>query len=121
MGREVEMSKKQSPKKRPKPNARQQREAKAKRRPRVQTGADATKDLAIGSGKPTQSGDTQGLSGVADADFESVRELTEEGQYLEAEVVDGVENAPSADEGPVKTREVPEDDVPAEYRGPDRE
>jgi len=49
----------------------------------VQTDVDVTKDQAIGSGKPTQSGDTQGLSGVADADFESVRELAEEGHYLE--------------------------------------
>jgi len=57
--------------------------ARGESRPRVQTDVDVTKDQAIGSGKPTQSGDTQGLSGVADADFESVRELAEEGHYLE--------------------------------------
>lgn len=57
----------------------------------------------------------QGLSGVADADSESVEQLVEEGQYYEAAVVSGVEDAPDADEGPVKTREVPEDDVPDEY------
>ena len=115
------MAKKQSPKRRQKLSVRQQRPGKAKARTRVQTDADVTEDQAIGSGEPTQSGDTQGLSGVADASFESVKELEEEGQYLEAEVVDGVENAPTADAGPVRTKEVPEDDVPPEYRGPNGE
>jgi hypothetical protein len=63
-----------------------------------------------------QSGDIQGLSGVAKADSESVVELAEEGQAFEAEVVSGVENAPDADVAEVTTREVPEDDVPPEYR-----
>lgn len=62
-----------------------------------------------------QSGDLQGLSNIADADSESVRELVEEGQYFEAEVVSGVENVPPADAGPVKTHERNEDDVPPEY------
>lgn len=47
--------------------------------------------------------------------------LAEEGQYLEAEAVDGVESAPPSNAGPVKTREVPENDVPAEYNVPNRE
>ena len=68
-----------------------------------------------GSTDSTQSGDTQGLSGYAGADSESVKELAEEGQYLEAEAVEGVEDAPDADAGPIKTKEVPEDDVPEEY------
>jgi hypothetical protein len=62
-----------------------------------------------------QSGDLQGLSEEADADSESVRELVEEGQFFEAEVINGVENAPPADAGPVKTRERKVDDVPPEY------
>ncbi|HUO31495.1 MAG TPA: hypothetical protein VMU80_19890 [Bryobacteraceae bacterium] len=68
-----------------------------------------------------QSGDLQGLSNVANADAESVRELVEEGQFFEAEVVSGVENAPPADAGPVRTRRRREDDVPPEYtdRPPD--
>ena len=115
------MKKKQSPKRRQKLKARQQRQSKAKSRPRLQTDADLTEDQPVGSGEPTQSGDTQGLSGVADANFESVKELAEEGQYLEAEVVDTVENAPGSDAGPVKTKEVPENDLPAEYRVPNRE
>jgi hypothetical protein len=115
------MTKKPSAKKRQKANARRQRPSKAKARPRIQVDADVTEDQAIGSGEPTQSGDTQGLSGTSEASFESVKELAEEGQYLEAEVVDAVESAPPADSGPVKTREVPEDDVPPEYQGPDIE
>jgi hypothetical protein len=41
--------------------------------------------------------------------------LVEEGQSFEAEIIGGVEDAPDADEGEVRTREVPEDDVPEEY------
>ncbi len=63
-----------------------------------------------------QSGDTQGLSDVAAADSESVAELVEEGQFFEAAVVAGVENAQDADVAEVTTSEVPEDDVPSEYR-----
>ena len=66
-----------------------------------------------------QSGDIQGLSGVEDVDSESVRELAEEGQDFEAGVVSGVENAPDPDVSEVKTHEVPEDDVPEEYRTQD--
>jgi hypothetical protein len=66
-----------------------------------------------------QSGDTEQISRVEIADSESVEELLEEGQAFEAGVVSGVENAPDADEGEVRTREVPEDDVPEEYLGED--
>ena len=62
-----------------------------------------------------QSGDTQGLSNLAEADSESVEELAEEGQFFEAGVISGIENAPDADQGEVTTHEVPEDDVPLEY------
>lgn len=115
------MSKKQPPKKRQKQNAGQKRQPKAKNRPPVPIDADVAEDRAIGSDESTLSGETQGLSHAAGASFESVKELVEEGQYLEAEIVEGVEDAPNADAGPVKTKEVPEDDVPAEYRVPDRE
>ena len=66
-----------------------------------------------------QSGDTQGLSGIEEAESESVRELLEEGQSFEAEVVQGVESVPDADQGEVRTHEVPEDDIPGEYIGKD--
>jgi hypothetical protein len=66
-----------------------------------------------------QSGDTQGLSDVAEAGSESVAELMEEGQSFEAEAIGGVEEAPDADVAEVHTRQVPEDDVPSEYLGRD--
>jgi len=62
-----------------------------------------------------QSGDTQQLSDVAGADSESIEELAEEGNAFEAEAVYGVENAKDPDVSEVRTHEVPEDDVPAEY------
>jgi hypothetical protein len=78
-------------------------------------GIVSPKEKGMGPGSAGQSGDTQGLSDVAGADSESVEELLEEGQFLEAEVVSGVENAPDADVAEVHTRQVPEDDVPSEY------
>jgi hypothetical protein len=45
-----------------------------------------------------QSGDLQGLSNVQGADSESVDELLEEGNALEADVGTGVEDAGGADE-----------------------
>jgi hypothetical protein len=61
-----------------------------------------------------QSGDLQGLSELESADSESVGELLEEGNAFEAEVVKGVEDVRDAKE--VATHEVPEDDIPEEYR-----
>lgn len=69
----------------------------------------------LGAGSAGQSGDTQGLSRQSYDDSESVEELLEEGQYAEAEAVSGVENAPDADQGEVRTTQFPEDDVPEEY------
>jgi hypothetical protein len=68
-----------------------------------------------GPGSAGQSGDTQGLSDVAEAGSESVLELVEEGQSFEAEVISGVEDAADPDVAEVHTKEVPEDDVPSEY------
>jgi hypothetical protein len=62
-----------------------------------------------------QSGDTQGLSDVAEAGAESVEELLEEGQSFEAGAIGGVEDAPDPDVAEVHTRQFPEDDVPSEY------
>jgi hypothetical protein len=59
------------------------------------------------------------LSDEAEADSESVLELIEEGQSFEAEAISGVEDAPDADAGEVRTKQVPEDDVPSEYLGKD--
>ncbi len=73
----------------------------------------------VGADSGGQSGDTQGLSRQSYDDSESVEELMEEGQYMEAEAVSGVENARDADEGEVRTRQFPEDDVPEEYMDED--
>ena len=66
-----------------------------------------------------QSGDTQGLSDQAQAGSSSVKELIEEGQAFEAELISGVEDAPDPDVAEVHTRQVPEDDVPGEYQDRD--
>jgi transcription termination/antitermination protein NusA len=55
-----------------------------------------------------QSGDEEGLSDEPEASSESVEELADEGQAFEAGIVDGVENAPLADEGERIIRERPE-------------
>jgi hypothetical protein len=70
----------------------------------------------LGARSGGQSGDLQGLTNREGANSESVDELLEEGNSFEAEVVKGVEDALDADEGEVRTHEVPEDDVPEEYR-----
>jgi len=62
-----------------------------------------------------QAGDLQALSNVEEVDSESVAELAAEGQFFEAGILDGVENAPDPDVAEVKTKEFPEDDVPSEY------
>ena len=69
----------------------------------------------MGPGSAGQSGDTQGLSDVAEAGPESVEELVEEGQWFEAATISGVEDAPDADVAEVHTRQVRMDDVPDEY------
>ena len=73
----------------------------------------------LGPDSAGQSGDTQQVPDVADVDSESVEELLEEGNVFEAGVVQGVENAKEPDVSEVRTREVPEDDVPEEYLNDD--
>jgi hypothetical protein len=80
---------------------------------RKRTGDATTRGLGPEAGG--QSGDTEGLSEEESVDSESVEELVEEGQAFEAGVISGVENAPDADQGEVRTRQVPVDDVPQEY------
>jgi len=82
---------------------------------------------AAGDGGPDsggQSGDDEGLDDEPEAGDESVKELVDEGQYFEAEVVEGVEDAPDADVAEVTTHErpesenenVPEEEKPGESR-----
>ena len=80
-----------------------------------------TREKGLGPGSAGQSGDTQGLSDVAEAGGESVEELVEEGQNFEAEAIEGVEDAADADVAEVHTKEVLQDDVPGEYQGQDQD
>ena len=86
-----------------------------RRSPRL-TSLDAAvvRRRGLGAAAAGQSGDTQGLSYVEDADSESVEELVEEGQSFEAGVVAGVEDA-DADQREVRSKQIREDDVPLEY------
>jgi hypothetical protein len=61
-----------------------------------------------------QSGDLQGISNIAEADPESVEELLEDGQALEAEVISGVEDAPDEKEVPSRGR-LDEDETPHSF------
>jgi hypothetical protein len=65
-------------------------------------------------------GDFGGVSLIEGADSESPKELLEEGQTFEAGIVSGVQDAPNADQGEVRTHEVEQDDVPEEYDDKDR-
>ena len=122
---------KQKPKPKPKPTKAASAKAKStkklvvagkkNRKARIPGRADSIEVVSygrrgLGARSAGQSGDTQGISAAVRTDSESVEELLEEGQSFEAEVVAGVENAPEPDESEVRTKEVPEDDVPEEYR-----
>jgi hypothetical protein len=63
----------------------------------------AVESRGLGPDAAGQSGDIEGLSTVATGNSESVTELVEEGQDLEAEKVSGVENAPDPDEAGAMT------------------
>ena len=73
----------------------------------------------LGPDSAGQSGDTQGLSDTAEMAPQSVEELVETEQTLEAEAVSGVENAPPADVDEVHTHpERPgEENIPPEEKG----
>jgi hypothetical protein len=110
------------PKARVKPRPKKRAASRGRTRGRTRRREQADLDLAatldtrgLGPEAGGQSGDTEGVSRAELADSESVEELLEEGQAFEAGVVSGVENAPDADRGPIRTKEVPEDDVPEEY------
>jgi hypothetical protein len=119
------LKKKAAPKKKahPKKAAPRKKAVQKKRRARGKSQAVGTATFEskwLGARSGGQSGDLQGLSDSAGADSESVDELLEEGNAFEAEVVEGVESAPDADQGGIKTHEVPEDDVPDEYLDKDQ-
>jgi hypothetical protein len=61
----------------------------------------------VGPDSAGQSGDSQGLSSIADAADESVEDLADEEQAFEAEVISGIEDASDHPERPVRTHERP--------------
>jgi transcription termination/antitermination protein NusA len=81
-------------------------------------------ESATGPDSAGQSGDVEGLSNEPEASSDSVEDLVESGQYYEAEVVEGVEDAPDADVAEVTTHErpetvnenIPEEELPGEKR-----
>jgi hypothetical protein len=84
-------------------------------------GLDSSRAALIPESEPErtleagQSGDTEGLSDVEDADSESVEELAEEGQDYEAEIVSGVERAADRQGKEVRT-DVEEEERPRPRR-----
>jgi hypothetical protein len=64
---------------------------------------EAAPDAGLGAESAGQSGDTMGLEREEISGPESVEELSEEGQDYEAEIIGGVEDAPDADQGGVRT------------------
>jgi hypothetical protein len=69
----------------------------------------------LGSNVGGQSGDIEELSNIAVGDSQTVIELVEAGQDLEAEVVSGVESAPEPDQAEVTTHKRREQFAPREY------
>ena len=67
-----------------------------------------------------QSGDFEGLEIHQRKGFESVTELAEEGQDLEAERLDAVEKAPDPDQTELKTRNLPNQTRPRKFEDRNR-
>lgn len=63
----------------------------------------------------SSSGDLEGLETDDSEDFESVAELANEGQDLEAEEVESMERAPNADQSELKPRKVPNETGPGKF------
>src|SRR5512146_631205 len=86
--------------------------------PEPQEGASSGED--VGAETAGQAGDTAGLSEIEDEAPQSVEELAAEGQDYEAEAVQGVEDAPPADEGevvPHPERPLLDNEIPPEKPG----
>jgi hypothetical protein len=73
---------------------------------------ESEEEATPGVHKGDLSGDLQGISTEKLSDSESVSELIEEGQDLEAELIEGIEEAPDPDQGEVRVHKAPQTDVP---------
>lgn len=89
----------------------------ARRTTEINSGSTRQGPRGVGPDSGGQSGDLQGLSRAHDVDSESVEELVEEGQGLEAGLISGVEraDADNAEDSEVTTEEPPEEKIP-KYR-----
>ena len=67
-----------------------------------------------------QSGDFEGLETHERKGFESVTELAEEGQDLEAERLDALEKAPDPDQSELKERKIPNQSGPRKFEDRNR-
>jgi hypothetical protein len=63
----------------------------------------------------TSAGDLEGLETEESEDFESVAELADEGQDLEAEQIDSIARTPDPDQSELKPRLVPEPVKPRKF------
>lgn len=112
---------KKAPKKRNAAGKQRAAKNKTAKRARLSRGLDSGRTALIPESEPErtlaagQSGDTEGLSDVEEANSESVEELAEEGQDYEAEVVEGVERAGDRPEKEVRT-DVREEERPRPKR-----
>lgn len=102
------------------PNQRKSQDAWLERSPNLQRDDQAQLDelgndpAEVGSRSAGQSGSSQGLSEVADANEESVEELADTDQAFESAAVEGIEDAADHPERPTHTHEEygRPDDVP---------
>jgi len=114
--RSKKVSKKKAPrrkKKGPVPKKKAAKRVSRKRAPGSSSRRASTRQAVFLQDLPSP--DDVGLSNTAGADSESVDELLDEGNAFEAGVVSGVERADNSEGKEVRTKEVPEDDVPDEY------
>ena len=67
-----------------------------------------------------QSGDFEGLETHERKGFESVTELADEGQDLEAERLEAIEKAPDPDQSELKSRDLPNESGPRKFEDRNR-
>jgi hypothetical protein len=80
--------------------------------PKGQLIVETDEEASPGVHKGDLAGDLQGLSTAELFDSESVSELSEEGQDLEAELIEGIEEAPDPDQGEVQVHKAPRRRIP---------
>ncbi len=77
---------------------------------------DTHNQKGLGPNSAGQSGDTQGISSNPESSSESVEELLEEGQFIEAGILEGIEESDEGDPAPLHPKQFPVNDIPLEYQ-----